>query len=224
MAPTLYIAHDTCSRATQLIANELNLDLDLVHFDVAGKTTSNGDDFAAVNPLLYVPCLKLDNETKDIVSETKDIVSETIVICSYFADQHPEAGLIPAAGTLERVKYDQVLVQLATEIAQKHIPLMRKLMTPEGIEFHSNKLKNAYKLLDDRLAVNPYLFGEKLTVADAYVWGTLWNSRSGVDISHLKNIAAWRERLEARPAAVKTLKDEAEIVALHKAKIAVSSA
>ncbi|PTB62138.1 glutathione S-transferase [Trichoderma citrinoviride] len=217
MAPTLYIAHDTCSRATQLIANELNLDLELVHFDVVGKSTSNGDDFAAVNPLLYVPCLKLDNENQDIISET-------IVICSYLADQHPEAGLIPTAGTLDRVKYDQVLVQLATEVAQKHIPLMRKLMTPEGIEFHSNKLKKAYKLLDDRLAINPYLFGENLTVADAYVWGTLWNSRSGVDISHLKNIAAWKERLEARPAAIKTLEDEAEIVALHKAKIATSSA
>ncbi|KAL6861958.1 glutathione S-transferase [Trichoderma novae-zelandiae] len=217
MAPTLYIAHDTCSRATQLIANELSFDIELIHFDVFGKSTSNGDDFAAVNPLLYVPCLKLDNENKDVISET-------IVICSYFADQHPEAGLIPAAGTLDRVKYDQVLVQLATEIAQKHIPLMRKLMTPEGVDFHSNKLQKAYKLLDDRLAVNPYLFGENLTVADAYVWGTLWNSRSGVDISHLKNITAWKERLEARPAAIKTLKDEAEIVALHKAKIAASSA
>ncbi|KAK1243237.1 hypothetical protein MKX07_003865 [Trichoderma sp. CBMAI-0711] len=217
MAPKLYIAHDTCSRATQLIANELNLDLELVHFDVVGKSTSNGDDFVAVNPLLYIPCLQLDNENKDVISET-------IVICSYFADQRPEAGLIPAAGTLERVKYDQVLVQLATEIAQKHIPLMRKLMTSEGVEFHSNKLKKAYKLLDDRLAVNPYLFGENLTVADAYVWGTLWNSRSGVDISHLKNIAAWKERLEARSTAIKTLQDEAEIVALHKAKIAASSA
>ncbi|KAL7809032.1 glutathione S-transferase [Trichoderma gracile] len=216
MAPTLYIAHDTCSRAAQLIVNELNLDLELVHFDVFGKSTSNGDDFATINPLLYVPCLKLDNENKDVMSET-------IVICSYFADQHPEAGLIPAAGTLERVKYDQVLVHLATEIAQKHIPLMRKLMTPEGVEFHSNKLRKAYKLLDDRLAVNPYLFGENLTVADAYVWGTLWNSRSGVDISHLRNIAAWKERLEARPAAIKTLKDEAKIVALHKAKIAAST-
>ncbi|PTB75282.1 glutathione S-transferase, partial [Trichoderma longibrachiatum ATCC 18648] len=216
MAPILYIAHDTCSRATQLIANELNLDLELVHFDVFDKSTSNGDDFAAVNPLLYVPCLKLDNEHQDVISEI-------IVICSYFADQHPNAGLIPAAGSLERVKYDQVLVQLATEVAQKHIPLMRKLMTPEGVEFHSNKLKKAYKLLDDRLAANPYLFGENLTVADAYVWATLWNSRSGVDISHLKNIAAWKQRLEARPAAIKTLRDEAEIVALHKAKIAASS-
>ncbi|KAL6832042.1 glutathione S-transferase [Trichoderma camerunense] len=216
MAPTLYIADDTCSRAAQLIANELGIEHELVHFDVFGKSTSSGEDFAAVNPLLYVPALKLDNETKDIISET-------IVICSYFADQKPEASLVPAAGTLERVKYDQFLVQLATEIAQKHIPLMRKLMTPEGIEFHSNKLQKAYKLLDDRLAKTSYLFGDNLTVADAYVWGTFWNSRSGVDLSHLENLAAWKARLEARPAAIKTIKDEAEVVALHKARIAASA-
>ncbi|KAK4077883.1 uncharacterized protein Triagg1_3577 [Trichoderma aggressivum f. europaeum] len=216
MAPTLYIADDTCSRAAQLIANELGIEHQLVHFDVVGKSTSSGEDFAAVNPLLYVPALKLDNETKDVISET-------IVICSYFADQKPEAGLVPAAGTLERVKYDQFLVQLATEIAQKHIPLMRKLMTPEGIDFHSNKLQKAYKLLDDRLANTLYLFGDNLTVADAYVWGTFWGSRSGVDLSHLENLAAWKARLEARPAAIKTINDEAAVVAVHKAQIAASA-
>ena len=214
----IYIADDTCSRAVQLIANELGLDHELVHYDVFGKSTSNGEDFAAVNPLLYVPVLRLDNEDSDLISET-------IVIISYLADQQPEAGLIPPRGTLDRVKYDQLLVQLATEIAQKHIPLMRKLMTSEGIAFHSGKLLNAYKLLDDRLADGrPYLMGDKLTVIDAYVWATLWNSRSGVDIGHLQNFAAWKARIDSHPAAVKTLKDEAEIVGLHKAQIALRAA
>jgi glutathione S-transferase len=213
-----YIADDTCSRAVQLIANELGLNPELVHYDVFGKTTSNGENFAEVNPLLYVPALALDNEDKDVISET-------IVVASYLADLHPEAGLIPARGTLERVKHDQLLVFLATEIAQKHIPLMRKLMTEEGIAFNSKKLLTAYKLLDDRLADGrSYLTGEHLSVADAYVWGTLWNSRSGVNIDHLKNLAAWKARVDARPAAVKALRDEAEIVAVHKAQIAALAA
>ena len=41
----------------------------------------------------------------------------------------PRAGLIPTQGTLERVKFDQLLAFIATEIVQKHIPLMRKLLT-----------------------------------------------------------------------------------------------
>jgi glutathione S-transferase len=121
----LYIANQTCSQAVQIIANELGLTPGLVHFDVFNKSTSNDDNFAEVNPLLYVPALILGNEQKDVLSET-------IVITAYLADQHPEAGLIPAHGTLERVKYDQLLTFIATEIAQKHIPLMRKLLTEEG--------------------------------------------------------------------------------------------
>lgn len=214
----LYIANDTCSRAAQLVANELGIELELVHFDVFGKSTSNGEDFADVNPLLYVPALRLDNDGKDVISET-------IIIASYFADQHPESGMLPPPGTLERVKADQFLVRLATEIAQKHIPLMRKLMTEEGIQFHSNKLLKAYKLLDDQLADGrSYLFGENLTVADAYVWGTLWNSRSGVNLDHLENLQAWKIRVDTRPAAIKTIKEEAEIVAIHQAQIEGRSA
>ncbi|KAH8904296.1 glutathione S-transferase [Coniochaeta sp. PMI_546] len=214
----LYIAHDTCSRAAQLIANELGLEHELVHFDVLGKSTSNGEDFAAINPLLYVPVLELDNANKDLLSET-------IIIISYLADQHPEAGLIPSPGTLDRVKTDQFLVFLATEIAQKHIPLMRKLMTEEGIKFNSNKLLSAYKRLDDQLADGrPYMFGDKITVPDAYVWATLWNSRSGVNIDHLQNLASWKARVEARPAAIKTLKEETEVVAFHKARIEARAA
>lgn len=208
----LYIANDTCSRAVQLVANELGLEHELVHFDVFGKTTSNGEDFGAVNPLLYVPVLKLD---KDDV-----LISETIIITSYLADQHPEAGLIPRPGTLDRVQMDEFLVFLATEIAQKHIPLMRKLMTPEGIEFNTQKLLSSYKRLDDQLADGrPYLFGDHITVADAYAWATLWNNRSGVNIDHLKNLAAWKDRVDGRPAAVNTLREEAEIFATHKAAI-----
>src|SRR6201999_1045157 len=118
------------------------LDPELIHFDVFSKSTSNNDNFAEINPLLYVPVLALDDDRKDLLSET-------IAITSYLADQHPEAALIPARGTLERARFDQLLVFIATEIAQKHIPLMRKLMTEEGKQWAGAKLVSAYKLIDD---------------------------------------------------------------------------
>ncbi len=208
----LYIAQDTCSRAAQLVANELGLTLELIHFDVRDRTTSNGELFTDVNALAYVPVLEVDNQAKDRLTET-------IVITSYMADQHPEAGLIPAPGTLERAKNDQLQVFLATEIAQKHIPLMRKLLTEEGAAWTRAKLVNAYTTLDRRLADGrTYLNGETFTVADAYVWATMWQERSGVKIDHLQNLMAYVARVEARPAAQKALKDEAELVARHQAK------
>lgn len=58
----LYIAQATCSLAVQVIANELGLEPELVHYDVFGKSTSANDDFSQVNPLGYVPVLVLDDE------------------------------------------------------------------------------------------------------------------------------------------------------------------
>ncbi len=208
----LYIADQTCSQAAQIVANELGLSPELIHYNVFDKTTSNNDDFAEVNPLFYVPVLVLDNEEQDRISET-------IIVTSYLADQHPQAGLIPARGTLDRVRFDQFLTFVATEIAQKHIPLMRKLMTEEGIIWARAKLVNAYKLLDDRLAEGrPYLMGDTFTVADAYVWATMWQARSGTEIGHLERLMAWKARIDARPSVRKALKDEAEVVARHRAQ------
>ncbi len=86
----LYIAKATCSLAAQLVANELGLSPELIHYNVVDKSTSSNETFADVNPLGYVPVLELDNDRRDRITET-------IVVSSYLADQHPEAGLIPCA-------------------------------------------------------------------------------------------------------------------------------
>jgi glutathione S-transferase len=105
----LYIATATCSLAAQMVANELGLSPELVHYDVIGRSTSNGDNFAAANPLGYVPVLVLD-------IDQNDLLTETIVLTSYLADQHPEAGLIPAhaQSSAPSSTTSQLLVFLAT--------------------------------------------------------------------------------------------------------------
>ena len=50
-----------------------------------------------------------------------------------------------------------------------------------------------------------------------YVWATLWHERSGVVLDHLKSLAAYIARINARPLAQKALKDQAEVVSVHKA-------
>jgi glutathione S-transferase len=210
----LYIAKATCSLAAMMVANELGLAPELVHYDVFGKTTSNGEIFADVNPLGYVPVLQIDNDTHDTITET-------IVVNSYLADQYPEARLAPKRGTLERAHFDQLLVFVATEIAQKHIPLMRKLLTEDGAAWTRAKLVTAYTVLDKILADGrSYITGEDFTVADAYIWGTMWHERSGAEIGHLKNLMKYVARVEARPSAQKSLKEEAEMVRQHEARLA----
>jgi glutathione S-transferase len=206
----LYIADATCSEAVQVIANELGLDLELIHYNVHDKSLSNGADFTHVNKQGYVPVLELD--TPD-----KDLLTETIIILSYLADRFDKDNrFAPARGTLERVKFEQLLVFTATELAQKHIPLMRKLMTEEGTAFNRAKLVNGYTALDTMLADGrPYLTGDNFTILDAYVWATMWQKRSGAEVSHLKNLMAYKARIDARPSAQKALREEADIVSAH---------
>lgn len=211
----LYIAQATCSLAVQIVLNELgDKTTEIVHYDVSGKSTSNGDNFAEVNPRGYVPVLQLPGHDNYLMAETA-------VITSYLADQHPESRLAPAHGSIERVKLDELLNFTGTEIAQKHIPLMRKLMTEDGAAWTRNKLVVAYTRLDHMLADGrTWLMGEQFTVLDAYVWATFWQERSGVDISHLKNVMAFKARMEARPSVIKALADEAAVFAEHQKLIA----
>ncbi len=212
----LYIADQTCSQAVQITANELGLAPELVHFDVVGKSTSNGENFADFNPMLYVPVLALDNDKKELLSET-------IVITSYLADQHPGSGLIPPRGTMEREMFDRLLVFISTEIAQKHIPLMRKLLTEEGNVWMRNKIVSAYTILDERLSDGrPFLTGDSMTVADAYLWATFWHKRSGAEIEHLQHVMAWKARMDVRPSVRKALQDEAEIAVTHRSQLAAA--
>ncbi|OZI18761.1 glutathione S-transferase [Bordetella genomosp. 9] len=212
----LYIAKATCSLAVQIVLNELGIhqEAELIHYDVFNKSTSSGDDYAQVNPLGYVPVLQLDNAGRDLLAET-------VVIASYLADQHPESGLVPARGTLERVRMEALLNFTATEIAQKHIPLMRKLLTEDGVAWTRNKLVLAYTRLDNMLADGrSWLTGDRFTVLDAYVWATFWHERSGVAIGHLKNLMAYKARIEDRRSVIKALADEAALVARHQARAA----
>ncbi|MFC5342869.1 glutathione S-transferase family protein (plasmid) [Brevundimonas staleyi] len=209
----LYIADKTSSEAVQVVINELGLPVELVHYDVKDRSTSTGENFAAVNPLFYVPVLALENATLDQLTEAT-------VITAYLADQHPEAGLAPAPGTLERVKFDQLQTFIVTEIAQRHVPLMRKLMNEEGVAWMKAKIVAGYAILDERLASQPFIAGDGFSIADAFTWATMWSERSGVDISHLKNLLAWKARMDERPSVRKALADEAAVAAAHKAQLA----
>ena len=91
--------------------------------------------------------------------------------------------------------------------------------------WNRSKLVAAYTRLDDQLADGrSFLNGETFTVVDAYVWGSMWHERSGAQIEHLANLFAWKARVEARPSVQKALKDEAELVAKHRAQIAATAA
>ena len=71
------------------------------------------------------------------------------------------------------------------------------------------RLMQRLQWVDSQLAGKQYLMGDQFTVADGYLFTTSnWASHVKVDISGLHHLAAYRERVAARPAVQAAMKAE----------------
>jgi GST-like protein len=86
-----------------------------------------------------------------------------------------------------------------------HFRLYAKEKIPYGIERYITQSSRLYGVLDRRLADREYVCGD-YSVADiaSFTWARTWKNQ-GQDISSLPNVAAWLERMEARPAVKRGL-------------------
>src|SRR5260221_11388164 len=91
----LYYSPGACSMSPHIVLLEAGVAFDLEQVDLKVKKTKAGADFKAINPKGMVPVLKLDNG---------EVLTEGPAIVQYIADQVPQAGLAPKAGSLERAR------------------------------------------------------------------------------------------------------------------------
>ncbi len=188
----LYFSPGACSLSPHIVAHELGVDLAIEKVDGATKQTQSGRDFWAINPKGYVPALELDDG---------QVLTEGTAIVQYLADQRPEAKLIPASGTLERYRVQEMLGYINSELHKTYSPLFSPKTSPELRADREAYLQKRYTLIDERLAKHPYLFGEQFTVADAYLFTvTNWAGFVKLDLSRFANLTAFQARVAARPA------------------------
>ena len=196
----LYYAPGACSMAPHIVAREAGLKLDLVKVDIPNKKTEGGDDYWKVNFKGYVPTLRLDNG---------EMLTEVGVICQYLADQKPESGLAPKAGTMERYRLMEWLNFVAAEVHKQIGALFNPKYTPEMKEVQLGVIGRRLKPLDAALAGKQYLMGDKFSAADAYLFTILnWTKGLKIDLSPWPNIKAYYERVGKRPKIQETMKAE----------------
>lgn len=147
-----------------------------------------------------MPVLELDDGTR---------LREGAVIVQYLADQAPDKHLAPAHGTLARYRLQEWLTFIGTEVHKGFTPLFIP-STPEDYKPQvKERLLARLRWLDGELAQQPYLMGAAFSVADAYLFTVSgWAPYVGVDISGLKNLQAYRQRIAARPAVQAAMKAE----------------
>ncbi|MFT7459424.1 MAG: glutathione S-transferase, partial [Planctomycetota bacterium] len=190
----LYAHPGSCSSACHIALNEVGQDFELVKFNLFGdRILPDGRNFNDINPKGSVPVLELDNG---------ELLTEVSAILQYIADLHPQSGLAPANGTLERVRMQEWLSYLNSELHMTIGMFFSPALDGEMKEFMTQRKDKRLKYVDDHLANNNYLLGDKVSVADAYLyiiltWPTLMLK---MDISEYKNITAYQARMAERQA------------------------
>lgn len=197
----LYYAPDTCSLSPHIMLRELALAFELVKVDNRSKRTADGRDFRLINPKGYVAALELDDG---------QILTEGPAIVQYLADLKPESGLAPPAGSWERVRLQEWLNFISTEIHAGSALLFNKTLPDDVMAIFREKLFRRFDYLEATLAEKAFLMGPSFSVADAYLFTVLgWCKFFSIELDRWPALVAYRARISARPAVQAALLAEA---------------
>jgi glutathione S-transferase len=188
----LYYAPAACSLAAHIVAREAGLPIELIKVDIGNHTLEDGTDYYTVNPRGYVPLLELDDGTR---------LTEVAAIVQYLADLAPEAQLIPPAGTIDRVRVQQWLTFVSSELHKAFSPWLWHKETAESTRQNvKQRLARHFGELDRLFAQQPYLMGARFTVADAYAYAIVnWANFLMISLKPYPALATFLERVAARP-------------------------
>lgn len=187
----LFYAPGACSLSPHIVLFEAGVPFEVSKLDFATRKTAEGEDYYAINPKGAVPALRLDNG---------EVLTEGAVIVQYIADKAGNTSLAPAAGTPERMRLQEWLNYIASEIHKGFSPLFNPKTPEEYKEIVRANLAKHFKILDKALEGKDYLMGKTFTAADAYLFTILnWRHKHNIDISGYKNLDAFAGRVGARP-------------------------
>ena len=196
----LYYSPGACSLSPHIALQEAGLAYTPVLTSTKSHKLQDGTDYYTINALGYVPVLELDNGER---------LREGPAIVQYIADQVPDKQLAPANGTLARYRLQEWLTFIGTELHKGFSPLFNPATPEEYKPMVRERLLQRLQWVDSQLAGKQYLMGDQFTVADGYLFTvTNWTQPTKLDISGLAHLAAYRERVGARPAVQAAMKAE----------------
>lgn len=193
-------------RVTMFIAEKGIGGVEQVVLDLnAGETRSAG--FLAKNPFGRVPALELIDGR---------VLCETRAICSYLEGLHPEPNLM-GEGFEERSFIEMadrrvefhLFLGIANCVRHTH-PGLAVLEQPQFPEFgaaQGQKMREGARWLDAELARQPFVAGQRFTVADITAFCSLEFARGLMKFKPgaegLVHLQAWRDRIAERPSAAR---------------------
>jgi glutathione S-transferase len=196
----LYYFPGACALSPHIVLLEAGLPYTLEKIDNASKKTASGSDYLTINSKGTVPALELDDGR---------VLTEGPAIVQYLADQKPESGLAPRAGTFERYQLMEILNYITSEVHKGFSPLFNPKISADWKASALAGLDKKFAWLSSFLDSKPYLLGDKFSVADAYLFTVLnWTGHLKIDLGKWPVLAAFQARVAGRPKVQQAMREE----------------
>jgi glutathione S-transferase len=195
----LYYAPGACSQAAHIVLHEAGLPHTSEAVDIRNKKRGDGSDYFAINPKGAVPALDIGED---------HVLTENGAILQYLGDKAAKDALLPADGT-ERYRVIEWLAYLGSDVHKSFGPLFNPNASPEVKQGARDMVGKKLDFVEKGLEGRDYLMGDQPSIADPYLFAMLgWLKGHDMDIEKWPNLAAFRERMKARPAVQTVLKAE----------------
>lgn len=194
---TLYYSPGAASLVVHWLLIEIGAPHELRLLDFESKQQKSAE-YLKLNPKGVVPTLLIDGQP----------VFESAALVMHLADAHPEAGLAPAPGSLQRAHYYQWLVYLANNLQ----PAFRHWYYPNEFLGESHviavkdearaRIEACWDQLDAHLAAHgPWLLGDALSAADFHLTMLMrWSRNLPRQATEWPNLARMAASMRARPS------------------------
>jgi glutathione S-transferase len=200
----LKIYHMPGSRSTRIIfaAEELQIPYQI---ELRRRSELKRPDVLAVNPFGAAPIIE-DGDLK---------MMESMAIVEYLVERHDKQHrLAPPIDSPLRAKYLQWFHYAEGTLAPPAVAFLWASgtweTTPLNVKARDaarERLDIAVGHIDDTLASSPYMVGDQFTAADIGIYWVLFLMRflNGLDLNEMRNVAAYLQRIDARPAIQKAM-------------------
>ncbi|MBC3862793.1 glutathione S-transferase family protein [Undibacterium jejuense] len=162
---TLYYCPSTASMVVHLALLEIGAEHELKLVDFETRQQKDAA-YLALNPNGVVPTLVIDGKA----------YIESAALLMMLAERHPEAGLVPAAGSTEHDLWRQWLVYLSNDLQSTfrfwfYPGDLGYTEHPEPVRLAlQHKIETIWSHLETHLNKNgPYLLGEQFSAADLFL-------------------------------------------------------
>ena len=163
------------------------------------------DSYRAKNPMARTPALELDDGR---------VLAESRAICTYLEGLYPEPNLMGESPE------ERAFIEMADRRAEMHLllgiaqsarhthPALAGMEQPQFPDFgtaQGEKMRQSAAWFDSLLAGQPYMAGDRFTIADITAFCALEFGRGLLKYKPgsegLVHLQAWRDRIAERPSA-----------------------